>query len=139
MSRRTKCGLSGLSFVSSDARKEPDHRYVVALVGDPHTGKSCLAACLKSHVQDMSPKSKLKFEEAMEPTAPDRYILTIDVWRETNSMKLKLIDTNGDDLKIKERYRAFQNDAPDGFMIFFAINDPVSFERVEYWLSECES
>ena len=48
----------------------------------------------------MSPKSKLKFEEAMEPTAFDRYILTIDVWRETNSMKLTLIDTNGDDLKI---------------------------------------
>ena len=118
--------------------EEPDQRYVVALVGDPSVGKSCLAESLKSDVQDMSPKSKLKFEEAMEPTTPDRYILTIDVWRETNSIKLKLIDTNGDDLKIKERQRAFQNDAPDGFMIFFAIDDPVSFERVEYWLRECE-
>ena len=24
-------------------------------------------------------------------------------------------------------------------MVFFSIDDPVSFERVEYWLRECES
>ena len=39
----------------------------------------------------------LKKQESMQPTSPERYILHIDVWRKTNSMKLTLIDTGGDE------------------------------------------
>ena len=39
-----------------------------------------------------------KLQESMQPTAPDRYILTIDVWRKTKRLKLKVIDTGGDEL-----------------------------------------
>ena len=54
-------------------------------------------------------------------------------------MELKLIDTNGDENKTEERHKAFLKDVPDCFMIFFAIDDEVSFENVGAWLAECQN
>ena len=48
--------------------------------------------------------------------------------------KLKLVDTGGEFL---ERCKAFQNDKPDGFMVFFAIDNIVSFENVKDLAIEC--
>ena len=112
---------------------EHNHKtFVICIVGAPGTGKTSTLHCMLG-----------KPIECIAPTHVDFYQkikirLTSDE-EEKEEFELVIVDTGGDPFASQMRMNLFEKIQPDGFMIFFAIDDRVSFDNVSAWQAEIQT
>ena len=121
---------------SSQEASQPS-QVVIALLGDPGSGKTSLVQCFLKQTAAQNDYSLLH-EQLIEPTNIECYT-KIRIKLEQSKIEMVLLDTGGDDLAAQMRLEELKKAKPDGFMIFFSIDNRTSFESVERWQAECQA